>query len=205
MSTSIEGQLDECEKTFGRKDRTGIAGYSTVHQTQARCRATEFKLESLEERILLSTSHLPHPAFTLPIGLGQAYAALSMQAHGLGLDTNSHRTMPWDDHHDVPGDHGGPGCIPEEIDSYPAHDHGGGRGQEPELALHRGIGEDDGPFGEEDNPQEEAFGRFAPNILTDPGNYLQLLARHPELTGLTRPPLLPTVLTGFDGMNFSTR
>src|SRR5262249_36914828 len=63
------------------------------------------------------------------------------------------------------------------------------------------VGKHESPFGEEENPEEE-LGRFASNGVTDLDIYLRLLANHPEITGFTHPPLLPTVLSGFDGMNF---
>ena len=48
-------------------------------------RAAEFKLESLEERTLLSTTKVIPPP-SVPLGLGASYTTLSEQAHGVGLN-----------------------------------------------------------------------------------------------------------------------
>ena len=53
----------------------------------------------------------------------------------------------------------------------------------------------------QDNPKDELYGKYAPN-LSDPGNQLQLLTHDPLRTGISHPPLDPTIINGFDGMNF---
>src|SRR5262249_55495298 len=59
--------------------------------TQVRRRGSGLKLESLEERIVLSitTKVLPPLSATIPVGLGAVYTTMSEQAHGVGLNTGS--------------------------------------------------------------------------------------------------------------------
>ena len=76
-----------CDKTFGRKIRTGDRKRFDRPSTQARRRASEFKLEALEERTMLSG--LPGkgtvPELQPPKSLGSLYTTLWEQAHGTYL------------------------------------------------------------------------------------------------------------------------
>jgi hypothetical protein len=73
------------------------------------------------------------------------------------------------------------------------------RGNTNAAASSSGITSTTGDGG--DDPRGEFFGQYLPN-LNDPGNQLHLLEGNPKLTGFSQPPLLPSVLSGFDGMNF---
>src|SRR3954471_15773856 len=75
--------------TSSRKVRTGDRKSFARPSTQVRRRAAEFKLESLEERTLLSATKMIYPQPSLPAGLGVVYTAMSQQAHGVGLNTQS--------------------------------------------------------------------------------------------------------------------
>jgi methionine-rich copper-binding protein CopC/protocatechuate 3,4-dioxygenase beta subunit len=206
-------------RTRGRKP-------SARPSAEVRRRAAGFKLESLEERTLLSVSpqslHTP-PASNPPLGLGVVYTGLSMEAHGVGLNTTNpgqhDPTSPqpgqitmsqfetwstgmkatWDQMFaDVyaknagtqpsPGPGITPGTAPFPL-QYQAYTAPGSNSIQDYYKQHQ------------DNPQQELLGRYAPG-LNDPGNQLQMLAQHPERTGLFQPPLNPTIINGFDGMNF---
>src|SRR5262249_12665418 len=77
-------------KTFGRKTRTGNHRLFDRPSARVRRRATEVKMESLQERTLLSSAArgVPPPVVAhVPAGLGVAYTTMSEQAHGVGLNT----------------------------------------------------------------------------------------------------------------------
>src|SRR5271165_150232 len=78
-------------KTSARKVRQIGRKPLTRSSSQIRRRAAAFKLESLEERTLLSTGTklLPPPPADPPGGLGSTYTTMSEQAHGVGLNSGA--------------------------------------------------------------------------------------------------------------------
>ena len=75
-------------KTSSRGLRSGDRRPFARLSAQVRRRATVLRLESLEERTLLSTTKGPLPQGpSLPVGLGTTYTVLSEQAHGVSTST----------------------------------------------------------------------------------------------------------------------
>jgi methionine-rich copper-binding protein CopC len=146
--------------------------------THARRRAIGLKLEALEPRTLLSTASKGKlPPLDQPTGLGAAYTGMSEQAHGIGIASNT--PLTWSD-----------------FEAYLKQ-------------LGSRLPKDQGPLGSVSSPA----GQIQPKVGDDSGDgggvtgsnlnaYLQILEHDPLITGLSMPLQLPTVQSGFDGMNF---
>ena len=61
-----------------------IANHLHVPRPKCGDNRAEFKLESLEERTLLSTTKMIYPQLSVPAGLGLVYTAMSQQAPRVG-------------------------------------------------------------------------------------------------------------------------
>ena len=199
-----------------RKIRNRDGKSMSRRSLEAGRRGAAFKLEALEERTLLSTSKLMGP-YLGPVGLGPNYTSMSEQAHGVGLTTTS------------PGQYVAGGTTSTstsspitlaELNAYlkslklnydsitnagagvpPAYQNLGSPFQSNTNPV------DVNPNGStnyylqnQDNPQQESQPVFSVN---DQAAQLAYLKLHPQGTGLSTPPLNPTILSGFDGMNFT--
>jgi hypothetical protein len=210
------------EKTFGRKTRTRDRRLFDRPASEARRRATEFKLETLEERTLMSIASAKNvPPANVPMGLGTYYTTLSEQAHGVGLNA------------DNPGQYTGSttdshGATVSMVDleaylktlnlSYAKTTNAGAGlpasyqsqitpGQGPYLSSRpsfvtasAGSSIADYYKSQMDNPKEE---QQPVGSLLDTAAQLALLKMDPQrATGISHPPLIPSLNTGFEGMNF---
>jgi methionine-rich copper-binding protein CopC len=199
-----------------RKIRARDGKALIAKSSHARRRDAAFKLEALEERTLLSSKGVPS-APILPIGLGPNYTNMSEQAHGVGqptpvtdpLGSNSTSTA------------GSSTATMADVEAYlkslyasvlasqSALTHGStqtltgtGRGTPPSKTTTPSPVPGPAPSyyqQNQDNPQQE----HSPvaNVF-DQASQLQHLAYDPNSTGFSRPPLNPTIINGFDGMNF---
>jgi Legume lectin domain/SdrD B-like domain/Bacterial pre-peptidase C-terminal domain/Bacterial Ig-like domain len=203
-----------------RRDRKS----TTSRSLEARFRDARFKLEGLENRTLLATSPAFGP-YLLPAGLGLAYTAMAEQAYGDNLHTTSPGQLP-------PGGTGSINTSnPVTLADLKAYlkslglndaaltNAGAGLPQPnsglsstgqpvmkpigPPVQFNPGSPNNPNQYylSNLDNPEEERLGQYAPNI-NDPGNQLNILKHNPLSTGISKPALAPTIISGFNGMNF---
>jgi protocatechuate 3,4-dioxygenase beta subunit/methionine-rich copper-binding protein CopC len=197
-------------KTSSRKVRASKHRSLPGSVARPRRRPGDFRLEALEERTLLSGTQPKFPPPDFPLGLGLAYRNLSERAHGVGSSGQNGA-----------GASGTPVTM-AELDAYlkqlqAAYTHGTNAGAglpvqyagriSPEvqapypLSSLAFVTPDDGgdPLIEQDDLETE---RTPVGSVSDPASLLWRLSHVPSSTGFSTPPLLPTVISGFEGMNF---
>ncbi len=186
-------------KTYSQVVRKADRRFSARTSTHARRRAADMKLESLEERTLLSTTKPLLPSG--PVGLGPTYTALSEQAHGVTLSSSPTNTF-------APGSTGGPGgsttVSMTELEAYlkqltASLNKVNGQGPGATKAQAPAPGPGNYYANNQDNPQQESQPVYSVN---DPAAQLTRLRIDPSLTGISTPAVDPSVIAGFNGMNF---
>jgi hypothetical protein len=187
--------LKKAARTIKNSRHSEIGSRSST----TRFRRGRLRVEQLEGRIVPSTlDKIVIPPATVPSSLGVTYTGMSEQAHGVGLNTqppNQHDTGIT-----------APAVTMADLEAYlkqlkadyqnrPAGTPAQGP-LSPSLYVNpasSGIGADD--------PKGELQAKYGPNVFSV-DNRIEALAHDPRLTGLSVPPLAPSVLVGFDGMNF---
>ena len=110
------------DKATKRQVYRGNSRPSSRRGLQVR-RAAEFKLESLEERTLLSTTKaIPPPS--LPLGLGGLHHTVVAGTWGRVERWFAHAIHRV--HHRISSDHGRLDSVPEETNRHPPDDYGRG-------------------------------------------------------------------------------
>jgi methionine-rich copper-binding protein CopC/protocatechuate 3,4-dioxygenase beta subunit len=177
----------------GRRNRKAKAAKSLHH-------GSKLRLEQLEDRVVPSTTHakqlaIPHPE--VPLGLGGQYTQMSEDAHGV----LQHSTQPGKY---TPGSTTHPTTMADleaylqklktKFDKMPKP---AGHPIPGPLTNQQFVS---GAMGTDD-PKQERLGNYSPNIH-DPLNLIKAMKENPHLRGFSQPPVGPSIVNGFDGMNF---
>jgi methionine-rich copper-binding protein CopC len=196
-------------KNAYRNQRRG-SGSSSL---EARFRKIRPRLEQLEDRVVPSVTTkavLPDASSTVPMGLGPTYTQMSEQAHGVGLNLQSPT-------HFVGGSttgQSGPVTM-ADFEAYlkqlklnyntgaglPAQSqnadqvHGAAYGPPSVYQV------SSTPTPAADNPNGELLARYGPDVRSELNRIAAMYHNH-QLNGFSQPPLDPSLISGFDGMNF---
>ena len=191
-------------KTSARGARNVDRHASARPSAKVRRHAAVLKLESLEERTLLSgTKKAAFKLPTSPVGLGATYTMLSERAHGVSL-------VQAPTGHYVPG-----GSSTGTSGTYTMADFDaylkqlkrsldkvtGQEAQSPgsPKATNPSPSPSNSHSVNQDNSQSGSQPVFS---IKDPAAVLTRLKLDPSSSGISTTPLEPSVVSGFDGMNF---
>ena len=193
-----EGQLDEAFKTSDFVARRSQYRSSSRSSSKIRRRAAAFKLESLEERTLLSSTKAVLP--TAPVGLGSAYTGLSEEAHQVGVTKPTNKFIPGST---TDTSSGSSSFTMADLESYlkklnSTLQQTNGQGPTSAKAQAPYPTPNDYYLANLDNPQQESQPVFSVN---DPAAQAVRLKLDPQSTGFSNSTAASQV-TGFDGMNF---
>ena len=192
------------------------------HRDKVAVEPAELKLESLEERTLLSTT-VPVKASLTPAGLGPLYTSMAEQAYGVGSSTTTPgqyvpggTTSTNTSSSITPADleaylkslglnyntltNAGAG-IPQEYQGHATSPPGTMTPIGPPTTFTPGVPNTPNQYylNNLDNPQQESQPVFS---VSDNAALLERLKLDPQSTGLSSPPLDPVLISGFDGMNY---